>query len=237
MQVLNTGFIKLSHGAYEALARSSAVRNDIRGQIDFWSGWMNEVEPGAEEKYFELLHKAGHYAKPIDHTSSGTWGPGALTTDYGAVIGEPLNPPPTWPTYRLNPQVKVKSGERTPVTGIYLPDVDHAFPTLLIKSDDDLEGEAPEASIEPPGGGNDYAPTTWTLVERVADESDVVAAPSLIAPIRLRIEGGQACPQTGYWFTPAQINSRRQFKEGELMPVGHSDYGSTVWQWDQDQSA
>jgi hypothetical protein len=137
----------------------------------------------------------------------------------------------------LNAQTKVKSGDRTPVTGIYLPDVDYSFPALLIKSDDDLLGEAPEASIEPPEGGNDYAPTIWTLVERVADESDMPTAPSLVTPIRLRVEGGESCPQTGYWFTPAQLNSRRHFKEEELMPVVSSDYGSTIWQWDPHQAA
>jgi hypothetical protein len=50
-----------------------------------------------------------------------------------------------------------------------------------------------------------------------------------------RIEGGQACTQAGYWFTPAQINSRRYFKEGEIMPVFDSNYGSTIWQLDSNQ--
>lgn len=95
MQALDTAFIKLSHGNYESLGRACAVTGDIRGQTtDYWSGWMEEVAPGAEGKYYELLHKAGHYAWPIDITSSGTWSPGDLTTAYNAVIKEPLNPPP-----------------------------------------------------------------------------------------------------------------------------------------------
>ncbi|HCY62718.1 MAG TPA: hypothetical protein DHV59_07795 [Oxalobacteraceae bacterium] len=50
------------------------------------------------------------------------------------------------------------------------------------------------------------------------------------------IAGNQACPQTGYWFTPAQADSRRHFKEGDPMPEVKSNYGATIWQWDSDQA-
>jgi hypothetical protein len=47
-----------------------------------------------------------------------------------------------------------------------------------------------------------------------------------------RIEAGQPCTHTGYWFTPAQANSRRHFKQGELMPsFGDSNWGDTLWYW------
>jgi len=52
---------------------------------------------------------------------------------------------------------------------------------------------------------------------------------------RLRCDGGQPCPREGYWFTPARANSRRHFKEGEPMPDFKSDYGATIWQWDEQQ--
>lgn len=51
-----------------------------------------------------------------------------------------------------------------------------------------------------------------------------------------RVEGGQPCSQAGYWFTPAQVNSRRHFKEGDIMPVIGSDYGTIIWQWDSNQA-
>lgn len=235
MQSLDDAYIELSHGDYESLGRAHGITGGIRGQGDFWSGWMDEVEHGAEAKYYELLHIAGDLAWPVALTDGGTWGPGALTTDYDAVVKLPLNPPATWPTYRLNKSVKVKSGGRTPKTGIYLPDVDHGFPTLLIKSDDDMTGEANEAMIRHADRTRGYLPATWTLVERIADESGKSSAPSLVAPQRLRVEGGNPCPQTGYWFTPAQLNSRRHFKQDEIMPVISSDYGSTIWQWDSNQ--
>lgn len=47
-----------------------------------------------------------------------------------------------------------------------------------------------------------------------------------------RIEAGQPCNKAGYWFTPAQANSRRYFKQGEIMPkISDSHWGDTIWYW------
>lgn len=55
---------------------------------------------------------------------------------------------------------------------------------------------------------------------------------------RMRCEGGQPCPQAGYWFTTAQSNSRRQFEAGVVMPVfPDSPWGATIWYWDEDQTS
>lgn len=48
---------------------------------------------------------------------------------------------------------------------------------------------------------------------------------------RLRCEAGQPCPRDGEWDTPARANSRRRFKQGDVMPNIDSDYGQTIWQW------
>jgi Domain of unknown function (DUF1911)/Domain of unknown function (DUF1910) len=51
--------------------------------------------------------------------------------------------------------------------------------------------------------------------------------------MRLRCEGGEPCPQSGFWSTPAQANSRRAFKSGEVMPeFKDSPWGATVWYWE-----
>ena len=47
-----------------------------------------------------------------------------------------------------------------------------------------------------------------------------------------RIDAGQPCSMTGYWFTPAQANSRRHFLQGETMPsFSDSKWGETIWYW------
>ena len=46
------------------------------------------------------------------------------------------------------------------------------------------------------------------------------------------IHAGQPCPHTGYWFSPAQHNSRRHFTQGEIMPeFKDSPWGATIWYW------
>lgn len=236
MQLLDDAYINLSHGDLEALGRSSGVTGDRRGQVDFWSGWMDEVEPGAEKKYYELLGIANRYAKPIGITSNGLWSPGDLTKNYSAIIGEPINPPSTWPTYRLNLQVTVKSGDRVPQTGIYLPDVDHSFPTLLLKSDDDMAGEANEAAIEPPTGDSGYAPTIWTLVERTADTSNISSS-TMAESEPLRAKAGEPCPKAGFWASQDINVTERSYKVGETMADLRSAYGLTVWQWIRDSNS
>lgn len=51
------------------------------------------------------------------------------------------------------------------------------------------------------------------------------------------VPANQRCPEAGWWYTPAQANSRRYFKQGETMPSVGGDYGQTFWQWSPDQSA
>ena len=47
-----------------------------------------------------------------------------------------------------------------------------------------------------------------------------------------RIDAGQPCSKTGYWFTPAKAESRRHFNQGEIMPkFTDSDWGDTIWYW------
>ena len=44
-----------------------------------------------------------------------------------------------------------------------------------------------------------------------------------------RVDSGQPCSKQGYWFTPAQANSRRYFKQGEIMPnVDDSRWSDTI---------
>lgn len=50
-----------------------------------------------------------------------------------------------------------------------------------------------------------------------------------------RVPGGQPCPRTGYWFTPARQNSRAHFEAGQTMPDVGGTWGATIWQWDEQQ--
>jgi hypothetical protein len=52
----------------------------------------------------------------------------------------------------------------------------------------------------------------------------------------LRCEAGQPCPKSGWWHTPAGDGRRERFESGTVMPALASDYGLTIWQWDEDQT-
>ncbi|WP_189396698.1 PoNe immunity protein domain-containing protein [Janthinobacterium lividum] len=50
-----------------------------------------------------------------------------------------------------------------------------------------------------------------------------------------RVEGGQPCPQTGFWETPAKLHSRSHFEQGQIMPVfDDAAYGETIWYWSEE---
>lgn len=52
----------------------------------------------------------------------------------------------------------------------------------------------------------------------------------------IRVPGGEACPQTGWWYTTAAKDSRHYFNQGEIMPpIEGSSYGDTYWLWDANQ--
>jgi uncharacterized protein YjbI with pentapeptide repeats len=57
-----------------------------------------------------------------------------------------------------------------------------------------------------------------------------------VTHLRGRAVAGDRCPRSGFWFTPAKVGSRRYFSEGDAMPMVESDFGSVIWQWDQNQS-
>jgi hypothetical protein len=157
-----------------------------------------------------------------------------------------LNAPPSWPIYRLNHAVSVKTNDKVPQNGIYLPDAPNSAAQFLIKG-----YEAWEAGVQPTPDvltrtGYFKNPTirqdcTWTLVERIADSGGGTGCgpqgESENSKRRSNVPANQSCPEAGWWFTPAQANSRRYFKQDEVMPSVGGDYGDTYWQWAPDQSA
>lgn len=48
----------------------------------------------------------------------------------------------------------------------------------------------------------------------------------------LRVAGGELCPKSGQWFTPAKTDSQAHFAAGTVMPdFPDAQYGLTIWQW------
>jgi hypothetical protein len=231
---LDDGLSQVSHGDTDGLGMAGNVVSAFAGmRHDFNSDWMPK-EAQAKWDFFERSCDSSSFNIAI--TARGDWQLGSLTFDYQDETRGALDAPSTWPLYRLNQGIRVKSGKRVPRSGVYLPDIDAYAAQFLIQDYDAWEADirTPQA-IE--SGERNFIPTTWTLVERIANSGGGTpgSADPMKSGIRLRCEARKPCPVTGYWFTPARLNSRRAFRAGEVMPDVGGEYGVTIWQWDDQQ--
>ncbi|MEZ0471145.1 type VI immunity family protein [Luteimonas salinilitoris] len=101
--------------------------------------------------------------------------------------------------------------------------------------DSDWPGQEERFIAPPPASAAAPPPAAPVQEEQTFPPPPLRKAPIAPAP---RTPGGQACPQAGWWFTPAKADSLRYFERGEIMPkVEGSAWGDTIWQWSSDQSA
>jgi hypothetical protein len=243
LQGLYAGFIELSHGDISALDYAHGPVNAVIGQRrDYSPDWMSKED---QELYEELLMKAATMASHITATIGAYWRP--LNLSKYSNEFEPLDPPAQWPAYHINHEISVRTGTKTPQSGIYVPDLENSCPQFLST----YYQEAPKAyvivgfkDLLDSGTGEKYAEEallerkdcTWYLVERTTNSNEVQNSGVIEATQPMRVPAGQSCPETGFYFTPARSDSRRLFNEGEIMPDFGADYGATIWQWDVKQN-
>ncbi|PLK47297.1 hypothetical protein [Uliginosibacterium sp. TH139] len=144
------------------------------------------------------------------------------------------------PEYAVDKSISCKTGEIVPWTGVWVPATGMGTAALAFaRQGIQIMQPAYEVTFEDPEDGSqvfELVETTWHPVRPTGhmvplpppepDESEDEDSD------RLRCPAGQSCPQTGYWMTPAKEDSRRMFKQGEVMPDLDSNYGATIWQWD-----
>jgi hypothetical protein len=242
MQGLHTGFIMLTHGDFRGLHCAHGPINDSIGQRrDYSPDWMSVEDRNV---YEDLLEQAAKMAGHITATEGAYWQPLDLT-NYVEEL-KTLPPLAELATYRINQKVSVRVGAKTPQSGIYVPDVENSCAQFLST----YYNEAPHAYVVAgfrdlldPRTGEKYdeepileeKDCTWYLVE-CASASEDVPQSDIADPAQLmRVAAGQPCPEAGFYFTPARANSRKLFKQGEIMPDLGTDYGTTIWQWDAKQ--
>ena len=152
-----------------------------------------------------------------------------------------LTPPSAFPHHVVDPKITCKPGERCSRSGVWVPQqwlegardfsVAFAIEGRPMQPAFHIIGLKPSATFEdltfPVTRAED---TAWHFVHKAEVARDDARVER--QAVGLRVESGTACPREGFWFTPASPNSRRRFTAGELMPKVDSDYGATVWQWD-----
>jgi hypothetical protein len=108
---------------------------------------------------------------------------------------------------------------------------------LLWRDDRYEDGTIPEEEkdyqfVEPsPEGAENYYSTVYQAAAKYLLRHNL-QNPLLddVRPENMRCEGGEACPQDGFWWTPASDPGQGHFKKGDVMPnYPHSKYGATIW--------
>ena len=229
---LDIAYDRLEAGDFTALGAANGVTNDsIAVSRDYSDEWMSE--PFLTEYRAKWLI-AMEIAQDVKITDLQEWYFESLLysdwkdKEYWDMYWKILPPPQTWPIYRLNTDVRFSTGEKVPVSGIYLPEVDESCPQFMPAGMEETWG----TEIGPRKSPREFHPTLWTLVERVADEGGPVPGKEAWrtdnAPARC--EGGQKCPHDGFWWTPASEQGKGHFKKGDIMPnYPLSKYGATIW--------
>ncbi|MEH6435933.1 hypothetical protein [Massilia sp. DD77] len=81
-------------------------------------------------------------------------------------------------------------------------------------------------------------PSKWYFVEIDGEEkvpSEPVWEASGRTETELRLQSGEVCKVSGYYYTPSRQASRRFIAAGEIAPRFEGDFGETIWQWDRQQ--
>jgi hypothetical protein len=237
LEHLNKAFILLTHGNFDALGYSDNVRSDFKGQLDYGPDWMVDKD---QKIYEDNIRRAMTMAHNISITEHAWWDRVEPSSHIEEFTGFPEFSDPR--SYRLNKNVYVRSGKKTQIIGIYVPDIENCCPqflgnhrmapltSVLVGTEDLLDPRTGEKYDE------QYiykkVECTWYLIER-SDDSKRVAPLPIQGHHWLRVAAGKTCPQTGFYFTPALPESRKRFTEGEVMPSLDSTYGETIWQWDE----
>ena len=69
--------------------------------------------------------------------------------------------------------------------------------------------------------------TDWVLVTRIADTGGSIET---IQAENLKGFGGEVCPSSGYWWSPANQSQSHYFEQGEIFPeIENSAWGETIW--------
>jgi hypothetical protein len=234
MEGLKDGYIRMGQGDLSAMSQAGNVLTAFSSITrDYTPEWM--PQPMQNDAY-EHSGNASKLASNIQFTALAQWEVGTLTAGYSLRSRGSLDAPPSWPVYAMKYSARVRSGDTVTRSGIYLPDASGACAQLLIEGQEAWEASVQRLDTDPPYPKSIRMPTSWTLVERIAEVGggDPGSTNSWAQGIRLRCEGGTPCPQDGWWFAPAG-EGRRYIRRGEVMPTLGGDYGLTIWQMDIDQ--
>ena len=232
MDRIDYAYVKIRGGDFTYLDCVGEIRSNDKGLSEFSPHWMDDLPSEKVRKCWNYYSIARKYASVIENTYPTSWSQNFLINEFpDAEIFHEIDVPPlpcSYPIYRINPEINIKSKQKLIETGIYIcHEYDNKL-AFLASSTEENNGFAPRyAKQNMETGENMYFETTWTLVERIADEG---GSAEPIQVENLKGFAGQVCQKTGNWWSPANQLQSRYFEQGEVFPkVDNNSWGETIW--------
>ena len=231
MDRLDIAYAKIKSGDFTYLDCTGEIRSNDKGLSEFSPHWMDDLPTEKVRQCWNYYSLTEEYASTIHNSYPTSWSEGFLDREFPTndrFHNIDIQLPISYPVYRINPEVKVKSKEKVIKTGIYICDDFDQRLKFLAASPEEDNGFAPRYAIQNPETyENIYHETTWTLVERIKNEG---GAAELMQVENLKGFAGQICQQSGYWWSPANQSQTRYFEKGEIFPeIPNNTWGETIW--------
>lgn len=235
MDRIDYAYAKIKSGDFTYLNYAGEISSDQKGISEFSPHWMDNLPYDKVKKCWDYHSIATSYASVIGQTYPTYWDMDTLIYDFKKIdIFNNINLdfPNSYPMYRINPEIMVKSNEKLEKTGIYLCEEIGDRIEFMAASEEMDNGVASVLAVghDPETYETLYAEVNWILIERIANEGG--SSLPIEAEI-IRVVAGQTCPKSGLWWSPANQSKSRHFEKGEVLPqIENNEWGETVWYYE-----
>lgn len=232
MDRIDIAYTKIKSGDFTYLDCAGEIRSNDKGISEFSPHWMDDLPYEKVRQCWDYYSIARAHASVIDRTYPTDWSMEILSDSYPEADifhGINLTRPDSYPIYRINPAVTVKSDEKIERTGIYLCQEDRSRIEFMAASEENGSGVGSVIAVgmDPDTFETLYGDCTWVLIERIADTG---GSAETIQAENLKGFGGEVCPRSGHWWSPANQSEKRYFEQGEVFPkLKGSFWGKTIW--------
>ncbi|NAR19636.1 hypothetical protein GPS63_15385 [Acinetobacter haemolyticus] len=232
MDRIDSAYAKIKSGDFTYLRCTGEIRSNDKGLSEFSPHWMDNLPTAKVKQCWDHYSVAKSYASIISNTYPTYWNLDELVIDYPEDdIFHEINLvlPDSYPVYRVNPEIIVKSNEKVEKTGIYICEQDRKRIEFMAASEEESRGVGSVAAtgMDPDTFETFYGDCAWILVERIADEG---GSSETIKAENLKGFAGQICQRSGNWWSPANQLQSRYFEQGEVFPeIENNSWGETIW--------
>ncbi|ENW97239.1 hypothetical protein [Acinetobacter dispersus] len=143
MDRIESAYAKIKTGDFTYLRCTGEIRSNDKGLSEFSPHWMDDLPTDKVKQCWDYYSIAKSYASIISNTYPTYWNIDELVIDYPeADIFHEINLvlPDSYPIYRVNPEIIVKSNENVGKTGIYICEEDRNRIEFMAASEEEGRG-------------------------------------------------------------------------------------------------